>query len=90
MTAVNSMDDKVLVNVYLPASGQDYDVMVPRRLKLRDVTPMLAAALVELSGGSFIPSDDVAICDRQSGALLNINVTVDELGIRNGSKLMII
>ena len=82
--------DKVLVNVYVPAAGQDFDVLLPRGIRISEVTYVLPQMLSELSNGKFNPSDDVAVCSRDSGALLNVNITVDELDIKNGTRLMII
>ena len=43
-----------------------------------------------LSGGVYEADPACVLCDRDSGAILNINMTVWELELRNGSKLMLI
>jgi len=83
-------NDKIIVSVSVPVVGCTYDAVIPRRLRLAEVTRLLADMLEEIQEGSFVASEDVAICDRNTGAILNINITVDELGLKNGSQLMII
>ena len=35
-------------------------------------------------------ADDAVLCDAQTGIIFNINIEVAELGIKNGSQLMLI
>ena len=83
------MDD-ILVEIYLPVTGKAYDVILPKKCKMYEVTHLVSKAVSELSEGTFIPSDDTIICDRASGAVFNINLSVEELDLTNGSKLMLI
>lgn len=82
--------DKILVEVYLPAAGSSFDVIVPCDLRLFEAIMMLSKILSELCQGYFISSEDTVMCDKESGAILNINMSVGELGLCNGSKLMLI
>lgn len=81
---------KILVNIFVPILGVDYDVFIPNDSKMSEVAELLKRAVVELSDGQFIVSSATAICMCSTGAILDINHTVYELGIKNGSKLMII
>ena len=38
----------------------------------------------------FVPNEQTTLCRREDGMILNINLSVYELGIRNGSQLMLI
>ena len=51
---------------------------------------LLKKAVADLSGGQFVPTGETALCYRENGAIFNVNMTVYELGIHNGSKLMLI
>lgn len=82
--------DKIIIEVYLPAAGKSFDVSIPRSLKVWEIASLLSGALAELSDGSFAPSEQTTLCDRGSGAILNLNITAEELGLKNGSKLMLI
>lgn len=44
----------------------------------------------ELPENYFVGQDDSIICDRASVAIYNINMSSEQLGLRNGFKLMLI
>ena len=82
--------DNILVEVFLPAANRTYDVFIPLKIKLYEVTKLLAHTFTELSGGYFTASEDTVLCDKVSGTILNINMSAEELGLKNGAKLMLI
>ncbi len=84
------MTNKILVEVFLPASNSTHDVYIPLKLKLYDVVPLLSGLLTEISNGYFIAGVDTTICDFATGKILDINMTVEDLQLKNGSKLMVI
>ena len=81
---------KLTVEIYLPAALQCYDVKIPADLQLADVTTLVAKAFSQIAKGLYIADDSSILCERESGKILNINMTPWELGLRNGFKLMLI
>ncbi|MCR8643644.1 methyltransferase [Paenibacillus sp. N1-5-1-14] len=84
------MMDKILVEVYTPAINQAYDVYIPLTLKLYEVEILLTNAIADLSNGYFAASRDTVICNRETGTILDIDMSAQELGLHNGSRLMLI
>lgn len=82
--------NKVLVNVYIPILNKSYDIFVPVQSQLFEVTELIKRAVSELSEGQFIPSRDTVLARKSTGEILDINSTVFELGLGNGTKLMLI
>lgn len=82
--------EKILINVYVPIIEDSYDMFIPQHLKIFEVLELVKKAIAELSDGRFIPNDDNIIALRKDGEILNINMSVYELGICNGSQLMLI
>lgn len=82
--------DKVIVEVFLPAAGRSFDTQIPLNLRVWEIINLLSNAIGEFSEGCFAPSDQTTLCDRETGAILNLNITAEELGIKTGSKLMLI
>ncbi|AGK55721.1 EsaB/YukD family protein [Bacillus sp. 1NLA3E] len=82
--------DKVLVEVYIPASEKSYDVFLPLESKLYEVLYLLMGTMAELTQGEFSATPDTILCDRITGKILNINLTVAENGVINGTKLMLV
>lgn len=81
---------KVTLEIYLPAAQRTFDVQVPANAQLFQILKLTSIELGRLSDGIFEADEACALCDRESGTMFNINMTVWELGLRNGSKLMLI
>lgn len=84
------MNNKALVEITVPAAAQKYDVYIPLDTRMSDVVKMVASALSDLSGGKYKATDDAILCDADTGIVYNVNIEVAELGIKNGSRLMLI
>lgn len=82
--------DKVLVEVYVPVLDRSFDIFIPLRSSMFEVLELIKKAVKEMSDGRFIANENTAICHRENGTIININLSVYELEIRNGSKLMLI
>jgi len=80
---------KLLVEVFVPVAGRAFDMFIPAHLMLYDALRLMNKMVAELSGGLFVPDGETTLCDRQTGAILNINLSVAELNLQNGSKLML-
>lgn len=82
--------DKILVEVYVPTLRTAYDMFIPADAMMHDVLKLIKKAVSDISGGKFVSDDNTIICYRGNGAIININLSVFELDIHNGSKLMLI
>ena len=82
--------EKVLVEVYIPALEMTFDAFVPLQSQMSEVLELVKKAAAEMSDGRFVANRNTAICYREDGTIININLSVFELEIRNGSKLMLI
>ncbi|MFJ7729559.1 methyltransferase [Neobacillus sp. NPDC097160] len=82
--------DKVLVEVFIPAANQTFDIFLPLKSPLHEVVLLLANTVTELSQGYFTGTEHTVLCKRSTGEIYNINATVEELGFKNGAKLMLL
>ncbi len=82
--------EKILVEVFLPASGQTYDVYIPLGSKMSEVVYIISHLMSDLSKGTYQCCEDAILCDSDTGMIFNINLSIYELGLRNGSRLMLI
>lgn len=83
-------NEKALVEIIVPASSQRFDVYIPLACRMSDVIKMVSAALSDLSDGNYKAGAQAILCDADTGIIFNINMEVAELGIRTGSRLMLI
>ena len=84
------MDKKVLVEVLVPAAGKAYDVYIPLESRLYEVIGVLSKLITDLAEGSYRALEGTVLCDREANIVYNMNLRVEELGIHNGSRLMLI
>lgn len=84
------MENQILVECFVPSINQSYDAILPMDKTIHEVLELLSKSICELSGGLFIADEDVLLSDRNSGKVYDINLTVKEQGLTNGSKLMLI
>ena len=84
------MSKKVLVEISVPATGQKFDVYIPLESRMSDVLSMVASALSDITDARYKAMHYAILCDADTGIIFNVNVEVAELGIKNGSRLMLI
>lgn len=84
------MNNKALVEISVPSAGKKFDVFIPLESRMSDVIKMVAAALSDLSDGKYKATDEAILCDAETGIIFNINMEVAELGIKTGSRLVLI
>ena len=82
--------DKALIEVYVPVLDRSFDMFIPLTSPMHDVLELIKKAVSEMSDGRFVANANTTICNREDGTIININLSVYELGICNGSKLMLI
>ena len=81
---------KYLVDVFLPAAGRHYDAFLPSNKPIREVTGLLVSIMNSLAGGSYRGTGDALLLDAETGERFDPDQTVEEAGIRNASRLILI
>ena len=82
--------NKILVNVFFPAVCMSYDMYFPGDAEISQITEMIKSICASLTDGLFRPSEDSVLCDRNTGNILDIYSTPNEMCLINGSELMFI
>ena len=82
--------NKILITVYVPAVMKTFEVYIPLRSKLYEIKQLIEKAIVEVTDGSFQPNANNIVCEKDTGIIYNINLTVEQIGLKNGSQLMIV
>ncbi len=81
---------KLLVELYLPAALRGYDIKLPADVPLYQSLPLIGQAVSRLTAGLYAAGETPVLIDGESGMIFNIDMTPRELGLRNGSRLMLI
>ena len=80
---------KILVNVSVPAIGENYDILVPDSLRIRSATALIAEAVENLSDHKYVSSGTECLCSADKNILLRENGTLERYGIKNGDHLVL-
>ena len=81
---------KYLVDVYLPTAGTHLNVFIPNTKQIGEVIGLLARAAEALPGIGYKATPDAMLFHAYSGMPYDLFLTVEEAGIRNASKLILI
>ncbi|MBE5938948.1 MAG: methyltransferase [Lachnospiraceae bacterium] len=82
--------DKVLVEIQVPAINEVYDAFIPVDVQLGQVTELVGRLVEKLSDGNFRFSNTTVLCNAETGNIYDINIVVEELKIKNGSRFILI
>ena len=82
--------NKVLVKLYVPITEQQYDMWLPLNRRIHNIMSLLVKAVNEFSGGYYTPKEMPMLYERLTAKQYDINLTVKEANIRNGTELILI
>lgn len=80
---------RILVDVNVPGAGTHYEVRIPDKIYIYKLTNLLIKAFDSLVDEDFNPSGAV-LCYGATGEVVDINLTVKQAGIVNGTELLLI
>lgn len=84
------MNNKVLVEVIVPLLEQKYQIYIPISKRISEVIKLIEKALIEMTNGYYPNKESSVIIDAESGNVFDINITVKESKMINGSKIILI
>lgn len=84
------MKNKVNVDVIVPALEEQYNVFLPINKKTIEIIFLLNKAINDMTSGSFPLSEELSLIDGFNGSVYDIQKTIKENKILNGSKLILV
>ena len=82
--------NKVLVKLYVPSIEEQYDIWLPINKKVYKVIELLMKAIYEFSGGYYTPTSVPMLYDRVTAKVYDVNITVKDNDIKNGTEIVLI
>lgn len=82
------MENKVLVNIYIPFLEKKYEVFLPVNRRLGEIAYLIAKALNEVTGGYYTYKGEERLYSRANGKEYNFNEILKHTNIRNGTDLI--
>lgn len=78
------------VELYVPAYERTYDMTVPCNKRICEIIPSIEKQLKKKEPGYVSLGDITILCEREAGIVLDVELTPEESGILNGTRLMLI
>lgn len=82
--------NKVLVKLYVPIIGEQYDILIPLNRKIQNVIKLLIKAVNDLSNGNYKPNKMPILYDKDTAKPYDLNESVREAKIKNGTEIILI
>ena len=82
--------NKVLVKLYVPLLEAQYDVWLPSNREIYNIIKLLAKIVNEFNEGYYEPNKMPTLYDKLTSKEYDVNLTVKESNIRNGTELILI
>ena len=83
------MKNKVLLEVWLPAAGEGIELRVPRQIQIGKARDMIVTYL-HGKNSDFLPEKDALLCAPAGGEIYDLNAFVEETGLTDGSKVLLL
>lgn len=82
--------EKILITLSVPSVEQDFDVLVPDFLPVREVIPLMAEAAAEITRQMYVSSGGEILCRKEPSMILEGEYTLQDYRVANGERLYLI
>ena len=82
--------NKILIRLYIPLIEKSYDVYIPINKKVGTVKALIEGGLSELTDGEYIGNEETNFYSKETGQIYNVNRTVRDTDLKNGSRILLI
>lgn len=84
------MDTKLLLTLEVASISQNYEILAPGFLKIKELVPLLVKIARERSGDLYQSSGTEFLCSVEENTLLDANSTLQDYNIKNGDHLIML
>lgn len=82
--------NKILIKLEIPIIEKKYDIFIPINKKIGTIKQLMEEALVELTDNAYSPKEDSNFYSKDTGIIYDVNQTVRDTDLKNGSRIILI
>ena len=82
--------NKILIELEIPLIEKKYDLFIPINKKVGTIKRLLEEALLEFSDNAYIIKEDSNLYSKDNGTIYDVNQTVRETDLKNGSRIILL
>lgn len=83
-------NNKILVELEIPLIEVKYDMFIPINKKVGTIKSLIERSLIELTDMAYIPRPDTNLYSKETGDIYDVNKTVRDTDLKNGSRVILI
>ena len=84
------MNNKILVELEIPIIERNFDLNIPVNKKVGTVKRLIEEELVELTERAYVISEATNFYSKDTGEIYEVNKTVRDTDLKNGSRIILI
>ncbi len=82
--------NKILIELEIPLIEKKYDLFIPINKKIGTIKDLIEQSLVDLTDNAYSPKEDSNFYSKETGNIYNVNDTVRDTDLKNGSRIILI
>lgn len=82
--------NKILIELYIPLIERNYDLYIPINKKVGTIKKLIEDGLVDLTDNEYIIKEDTNFYSKETGEIYDVNKSVRETDLKNGSRIILI
>ena len=82
--------NKILIELEIPLIEKKYDLFIPCNKKIGTVKKLIEESLVELTDNAYTPKEESNFYSKETGGYYDVNKTVRDTDLKNGSRIILI
>ena len=83
-------NNKILIELEIPLIEVKYDMFIPINKKVGTIKSLIERSLIELTDLAYIPRADTNLYSKETGDIYDVNKTVRDTDLKNGSRVILI
>ena len=84
------MNNKILVSLEIPLIETKYDLFIPINKNAGTIKSLIENSLMELTDNAYSPRADTNFYSKETGDIYDVNKTVRDTDLKNGSRVILI
>jgi len=82
--------NKVLIQLEVPLIEKKYDLFIPINKKVGTIKRLIEEALLELTDNAYVISEDTNFYSKEDGTIYDVNKTVRDTDLMNGTRIILL
>lgn len=83
-------DTKIQLKIIIPKLETEYNVFMPINKRIQNAINLIEEAVEDLSGGYYKIGKNTKMYNKDTGKELDYNLSIKELGLKNGDSVVLL